>query len=50
MYGTRRWGIGYDKDVYSPINADLSKCKDSMRPLIERDIAETEKILINSSL
>ena len=26
-------------------NADLSKYKDSMRPLIERDIAETEKIL-----
>ena len=27
--------------------ADLSKYKDSMRPLIERDIAETEKILTN---
>lgn len=26
-------------------NADLSKYKDSMRPLIERDIAETERIL-----
>lgn len=26
-------------------NADLSKYKDSMRPLIERDMAETEKIL-----
>ncbi len=26
-------------------NADLSKYKDSMRPLIEKDIAETEKIL-----
>lgn len=25
--------------------ADLSKYKDSMRPLIEKDIAETEKIL-----
>ena len=31
-------------------SADLSKYKDSMRPLIERDIEETEKILINSSL
>ena len=26
-------------------NADLSKYKDSMRPLMERDIAETEKSL-----
>ena len=31
-------------------SADLSQYKDSMRPLIERDMAETEKILINSSL
>lgn len=31
-------------------HADLSKYKDSMRPLIERDIAETEKILTNSGL
>ena len=31
-------------------SADLSKYKDSMRPLIERDIAETEKILTDSSL
>ena len=29
-------------------NADLSKYKDSMRPLIEKDIAETEKALTNS--
>ena len=29
-------------------HADLSKYKDSMRPLIERDMEETEKILINS--
>ena len=29
-------------------SADLSKYKDSMRPLIERDMEETEKILINS--
>ena len=28
--------------------ADLSKYKDSMRPLIEKDIAETEKILTAS--
>lgn len=27
-------------------NADLSKYKDSMRPLIEKDIAETEKTLM----
>ena len=26
-------------------SADLSKYKDSMRPLIEKDIAETERIL-----
>ena len=31
-------------------SADLSKYKDSMRPLIERDVKETEKILINSGL
>ena len=31
-------------------SADLSKYKDSMRPLIERDMEETEKILTNSSL
>ena len=30
-------------------SADLSKYKDSMRPLIERDMEETEKILMNSS-
>lgn len=28
--------------------ADLSKYKDSMRPLIEKDIAETERILANA--
>ena len=32
------------------INADLSKYKDSMRPLIEKDIAETEKILTNRNI
>ena len=31
-------------------SADLSKYKDSMRPLIEKDIAETEMILTNSNL
>ncbi|MGN1093343.1 MAG: hypothetical protein ACI4RS_06810 [Monoglobaceae bacterium] len=29
-------------------SADLSKYKDSMRPLIEKDIAETEKILTDA--
>ena len=31
-------------------SADLSKYKGSMRPLIERDMEETEKILMNSDL
>ena len=31
-------------------DADLSKYKDSMRPLIEKDIAETERILTDSGL
>ena len=31
-------------------SADLSKYKDSMRPLIERDMAETEKILTTFDL
>ena len=30
-------------------SADLSKYKDSMRPLIEKDIEETEKILVSFS-
>ena len=48
--------VGRAKPQYIPRilsclkNADLSKYKDSMRPLIEKDIAETEKILITSSL
>lgn len=33
-----------------PDSADLSKYKDSMRPLMEKDIAETEKILTTSGL
>ena len=43
--------VGSAKPQYIPLilsclqNADLSKYKDSMRPLIEKDIAETEKIL-----
>ena len=43
--------VGSAKPQYIPIilsclrSADLSKYKDSMRPLIERDIAETEKKL-----
>lgn len=48
--------VGLAKPQYVPLllsrlqSADLSKYKDSMRPLIEKDIAETEKILTNSSL
>ena len=43
--------VGVAKPQYIPRilsclqGADLSKYKDSMRPLIEKDIAETEKIL-----
>ena len=43
--------VGQAKPQYIPrilsalSDADLSKYKDSMRPLIEKDIAETEKIL-----
>lgn len=45
--------VGRAKPQYIPAilaalhDADLSKYKDSMRPLIEKDIAETEKILTN---
>lgn len=45
--------IGLEKPQYIPKilscfrKADLSKYKDSMRPLIEKDMAETEKILTN---
>lgn len=48
--------IGLAKPQYIPRilsclqRADLSKYKDSMRPLIEKDIAETERILTNSRL
>ena len=48
--------IGLAKPQYIPMilsclhGADLSGYKDSMRPLIEKDIAEAEKILTNSSL
>ena len=43
--------VGMAKPQYIPRilscfhDADLSKYKDSMRPLIEKDMAETEKIL-----
>ena len=43
--------VGLAKPQYVPLllshlqSADLSKYKDSMRPLIEKDIAETERIL-----
>lgn len=46
--------VGLAKPQYIPMilscvhNADLSKYKDSMRPLIEKDIAEAEKTLTNS--
>ena len=48
--------IGVAKPQYIPRillclhEADLSKYKDSMRPLIEKDMAETEKILTASDL
>lgn len=48
--------IGLAKPQYIPVilsclrSADLSKYKDSMRPLIEKDIAETERKLTGSSL
>ena len=48
--------VGMAKPQYIPRilscfhDADLSKYKDSMRPLIERDMEETEKILMNSGL
>ena len=46
--------VGLAKPQYIPTilsalrDADLSKYKDSMRPLIEKDIADTEKILTTS--
>ena len=48
--------VGQAKPQYIPQilsalrSADLSKYKSSMRPLIEKDIAETEKILTTSNL
>lgn len=45
--------VGLAKPQYIPRilsclqSADLSKYKDSMRPLIEKDIVETEKILMD---
>ena len=47
--------VGLAKPQYIPQilsclrSADLSRYKDSMRPLIEKDIAETEKILSDMS-
>lgn len=47
--------VGLTKSQYIPQilanlrNADLSKYQDSMRLLIEKDIAETERILANRS-
>ena len=48
--------VGRAKPQYIPTiisslrNADLSKYKDSMRPLIEKDMAETLKIMTASGL
>lgn len=48
--------VGIAKPQYIPRilsslrGADLSKYKDSMRPLIEKDIAETEKILTTKNI
>lgn len=48
--------VGSAKPKYIPLilsclqSADLSKYKDSMRPLIEKDIAETKKILTTPGL
>lgn len=48
--------VGVAKPQYIPQilshfhNADLSKYKDTMRPLIEKDMVETEKILADSDL
>lgn len=48
--------VGLAKPQYIPRilscfrDADLSKYKDSMRPLIEKDMEETKKILTTSSL
>lgn len=48
--------VGLAKPRYIPEilsclrGADLTKYKESMRPLIEKDIAETERILIDSGL
>ena len=48
--------VGVEKPMYIPRilsafrEADLSKYKDSMRPLIEKDMAETEKILMDLNL
>ena len=48
--------VGSAKPQYIPRiissfkSADLSKYKESMRPLIEKDMAETEKILTASGL
>lgn len=39
-----------EKILWNLRSADLSKYKDSMRPLIEKDIKETERILTASSL
>ena len=48
--------VGLAKPQYIPVilscfrEADLSKYKDSMHPLIEKDMAETERILTDMNL
>lgn len=48
--------VGLAKPRYIPVilsclrGADLSKYKDSMRPLMEKDIAETQRVLTASTL
>ena len=44
-YNKENGRLQWDKIKWKKEDADLSKYKDSMRPLIERDIAETEMIL-----
>lgn len=44
-YNKENGRLQLDKIKWKKEDADLSKYKDSMRPLIERDIAETEMIL-----
>ena len=44
-YNKENGRLQQDKIKWKKEDADLSKYKDCMRPLIERDLAETEMIL-----